>query len=197
VIGNGHAVVREGGTLEKGLHGHLAGVPTSPRSRRTRASRKGRHRNSTCSKPIVQTGVPDCVLHNKNPLCPVSASTRPDRGSLPLRIFMPRVAEAHELAATRRPLREAKGQPLIEDCDVGPRDCVPMHARVRVCSRLMAQQTATTAVGLELGSHDDRDGTIGFDGKDVRCRRRARRRVRSKAITRAARADPMPGAHGQ
>jgi hypothetical protein len=28
----------------------------------------------------------------------------------------------------------------------------------------MAQQTATTAVGLELGSEDGLDGTIGFDG---------------------------------
>jgi len=28
----------------------------------------------------------------------------------------------------------------------------------------MAQQTATTAVGLELGSDDGLDGTIGFDG---------------------------------
>ena len=27
---------------------------------------------STGSKPIVQNGVPDCVLHNKNPLCPVT-----------------------------------------------------------------------------------------------------------------------------
>ena len=43
-----------------------------PRSRRTRASRRGRHRVSTDSKSIVQTGVPDCVLHNKNPLCPVN-----------------------------------------------------------------------------------------------------------------------------
>jgi hypothetical protein len=28
------------------------------------------------------------------------------------------------------------------------------------------QQTATTAVGLELGSDDGLDGTIGFDGRD-------------------------------
>ena len=75
-----------------------------------------------------------------------------------------RVAAAPELAATRRPLREAKRQPLIEDCDVRPRDCVPMHGRVRACSRATAQQTATTAAGLELGSDDGLDGTIGFDG---------------------------------
>jgi hypothetical protein len=42
-----------------------------------------------------------------------------------------RAAAAPELAATRRPLREAKRQPLIEDCDVRARDCVPMHGRVR------------------------------------------------------------------
>ena len=28
--------------------------------------------NLTGSQPIVHTGVPDCVLHNKNPLCPVN-----------------------------------------------------------------------------------------------------------------------------
>ena len=33
----------------------------------------------------------------------------------------------------------------------------------------MAQQTATTAVGLELGSEDGLDGTIGFDGTRSRC----------------------------
>jgi hypothetical protein len=32
----------------------------------------------------------------------------------------------------------------------------------------MAQQTATTAVGLELGSDDRLDGTIGFDGEQSR-----------------------------
>jgi len=40
-----------------------------------------------------------------------------------------------------------------------------MHGRVRACSKFdLAQQTAATAVGLELGSHDGLDGTIGFDG---------------------------------
>jgi len=58
-----------------------------------------------------------------------------------------------------------KRQPLIEDCDVRPRNCVPMHGRVRACSRSTAQRTATTAVGLELGSDDGLDGTIGFDGE--------------------------------
>ena len=43
-----------------------------------------------------------------------------------------RVAAAPELAATRRPLREAKRQPLTEDCDVRPRDCVPTQ-RPRPC----------------------------------------------------------------
>jgi hypothetical protein len=40
-------------------------------------------------------------------------------------------------------------------------------------------------------------GVIDFDGKDVRCRRGAQRRVRSEAITRTARAEPMAGGHGQ
>ena len=35
-------------------------------------SRRGRHPTSTGSKPIDQTGVPDCILHNKDPLCPVN-----------------------------------------------------------------------------------------------------------------------------
>jgi len=56
------------GTLEKGLERHLAGVPISPRSQRTRASRRGRHRQSTDSKSIVQNGVPDCVLHTRTPV---------------------------------------------------------------------------------------------------------------------------------
>ena len=37
----------------------------------------------------------------------------------------------------------------------------------------MAQQTATTAVGLELGSDDGLDGTIGFDGRRSRDASRA------------------------
>jgi hypothetical protein len=82
-----------------------------------------------------------------------------------VKIFMPRVAAAPELGATRRPLREAKRQPLTENCDVRPRDCVPMHGHVGARSRSTAQQTATTAVGLELGSDDGLDGTIGFDGQ--------------------------------
>jgi hypothetical protein len=40
-----------------------------------------------------------------------------------------------------------------------------MHGRVRAWSRSTAQQTATTAVGLQLGSDDGFDGTIGFDGE--------------------------------
>ena len=47
----------------------------------------------------------------------------------------------------------------------------PSH-RVRACSRSTAQQAATTAVGLELGSHDDLDGMTGFDR---RCDRRPAR----------------------
>jgi hypothetical protein len=54
--------------LEKDPPRHLASVPISPRSQRTRASRRGRHRNSTDSKPIVQNGVPDCVLHTRTPV---------------------------------------------------------------------------------------------------------------------------------
>ena len=77
-----------------------------------------------------------------------------------------RAAAAHELAATRRPLREAKRQPLIEDYDVCPRDCVPTHGRVRACSRSTAPQTATIAVGLELGSHDGFDGTMASTTRD-------------------------------
>ena len=40
---------------------------------------------------------------------------------------------------------------------------MPVHGRVRACSGSTAQQTATTAVGLELGSEDGLDGTIAFD----------------------------------
>lgn len=43
-----------------------------------------------------------------------------------------------------------------------------MHGRVRACLRSTAQQMATTAVGLELASHDGLDGTIGLDGKQSR-----------------------------
>jgi hypothetical protein len=43
-----------------------------------------------------------------------------------------------------------------------------MHMHVRACSRSTAQQTATTAGGLELGGHDGIDGTIGFDGTQSR-----------------------------
>ena len=40
--------------------------------------------------------------------------------------------------------REA--QPLSEDCEVRPRDCAPMHGRLRACSESPGQQTAMTAV---------------------------------------------------
>jgi len=43
-----------------------------------------------------------------------------------------------------------------------------MQGCVRACSRSTAQQAATTASGLELGSHDGLDGTIGFDGNQSR-----------------------------
>ena len=86
-----------------------------------------------------------------------------------VKIFMPRVAAAPELGTTRRPLREAKRQPLTENCDVAVRGTAcPMHGHVRARSRSTAQQTATTAVGLELGSDDGLDGTIGFDGNQSR-----------------------------
>ncbi len=63
---------------------------------------------------------------------------------------------------------QAKRLALIEDRNVRPRDCVPVHGRVRACSRSTAQQTATTAVGLELGSEEGLDDTIGFDGERSR-----------------------------
>ena len=40
-----------------------------------------------------------------------------------------------------------------------------MRARVRACPRLTARQTAMTPVGLELGSDDGRERTIGLDGE--------------------------------
>ena len=50
------------------------------------------------------------------------------------------------------------------------RDCVPMHGHASVLARdSMAQQTATTAVGLELGGDDGLDGTIGLEGTRSRC----------------------------
>ena len=45
------------GALEKGLERHLAGVPISPRSKRTRASRRGRHR---ISRPRRPSSIPAC-----------------------------------------------------------------------------------------------------------------------------------------
>jgi len=81
------------GDAEKGPHGHLAGVPTSPRSQRTRASRRGRHRVSTDSKSIVQNGVPDCVLHNKNPPVPGAPLVRGRTGnSCGMNFHAPRLA---------------------------------------------------------------------------------------------------------
>ena len=43
-----------------------------------------------------------------------------------------------------------------------------MHMHVRACSRSTAQQTATTAGGLELGGHEGIDGTIGFETASTR-----------------------------
>ena len=64
---------------------------------------------------------------------------------------------------------------------VRPRDCVPMHSRVRACSGSMARQTATTAFALELGSEEGLDGTIGFDGTRSRCAKQRDDRFPSRA----------------
>ena len=67
-----------------------------------------------------------------------------------------------ELVATRRPLREAKRQPLTGDCDVRPRDCVPMHGRVRACSSSIGSANGYDRRRLELGSDDGLDGDDWF-----------------------------------
>jgi hypothetical protein len=50
----------------------------------------------------------------------------------------------------------------------------------------MAQQTGTTAVGLELGSEDGLDATIGFDGERSRDPRSGRDRNATIWIVRAS-----------
>ena len=62
---------------------------------------------------------------------------------------------------------------------------MPVQGGVRACSRSRAQQTATTAVGLELGSEDGLDGTIAFDGKQSRDEASKRDRFSMKAFVRA------------
>ena len=57
-----------GGTLEKGPHGHLAGVPTSPRSQRTRASRRGRHRKARARSPSIKTACPTAFSTTESPV---------------------------------------------------------------------------------------------------------------------------------
>jgi hypothetical protein len=57
-----------------------------------------------------------------------------------------------------------------------------MHGRVLACSRSTVQQTATTAVGVELGSDDGLDRTIGFDGSRGSRDRRSQGRDRNEAI---------------
>jgi hypothetical protein len=107
------------------------------------------------------------VLASKHPALSLS---RPSGHPLPCRPHCSdgRVAAAPEFAAAKRPLCEAKRQPLIEDCDVRPRELDASARAAFACSRSTAQQTATTAVGLELGSDDGLDGTIGFDGTQSR-----------------------------
>ena len=77
-----------------------------------------------------------------------------------------RLAAAPEPAATRRPLREATRQPLIEDRDVRPRD---LHAcaRPRPCLLEIDSPANGDDCGRTsaLGGEDGLDGTIGFDGK--------------------------------
>jgi len=58
-----------------------------------------------------------------------------------------------------------------------------MRARVRACWRLTAQQTATIAVGPELGSDDGRERTIGFDGEQSCAAAGRRDRFATHAIT--------------
>jgi hypothetical protein len=64
------------------------------------------------------------------------------------------------------PRGEAAAADRRLDYDVRPRDCVPTHGRVHACSRSTARQTATTAVELELGSHDGLDGTMVSTARD-------------------------------
>jgi hypothetical protein len=53
----------------------------------------------------------------------------------------------------------------------------------------MAHPTATTAVGLELGSDDGVDGTIGFDGEHSRVRAGQRDRFATSAAVPPGAAD--------
>ena len=46
---------------------------------------------------------------------------------------------------------------------------MPVQGGLRACLKSTAQQTATTAVGLELGRDDGLDGTIASDGTRSRC----------------------------
>ena len=110
----------------------------------------------------------ECAIARARLQPPASPLQGVARAGVWSRSLVGRVAAAPELAATRRPLRDAK-RPLTEDCDVHPRDCVPLHTCVCACSRSMAQQTATTAVGLELGGDDDVDGTKAPMSSARRC----------------------------
>jgi hypothetical protein len=62
-------------------------------------------------------------------------------------------------------LRQAKWQPLIENRDVSPRD-LPSRARPRPCLlEIDGSANGYDCPGLELGSEDGLDWTIGFDGE--------------------------------
>ncbi len=75
--------------------------------------------------PSSKPACPTAFSTTRIPLCPVSASTRPDRGSLPLRIFMPRDA-----AATRHPA-DAKDC-IRKNPPVGDREADKPGLRYRV-----------------------------------------------------------------
>ncbi len=126
---------------------------TDSRSQRTRASRRGRHRVSTDSKSIVQNGVPDCVLHNRIPLCPVPANTRRTLGTLLAGFSCPETRNSDEIecqlllrseaeAVLRRPIRR---------CWRPPRLCDSYNRRRLIrASGLTAEHLATAALRSRL-----------------------------------------------
>ncbi len=80
-----------------------------------------------------------------------------------------RVAAAPELAATRRPLRQAKRQPLIEDRDVRPRDLHPCARPASVLARdRRLSKRLRLPSGLSWAARTASTGTIAFDGEGSR-----------------------------
>ena len=137
------------GALEKGLERHLAGVPISPRSKRTRASRRGRHRISRPRRPSSIPACPTAFSTQEFPCARCPLLREPGGNSCGKDFHAPNLAPptTRSRSAASRSVAE-----VVPDDDVGLRDgregCASrMNRRVSTEARAGAARRFLTVAG--------------------------------------------------